>query len=782
MRGLGPRVRVLGPGPESGGQAVDVRAARRGISGRGRARDHVGRAGGHLVAPVDRRRRRKRHESHEERHRLVVAPPVGLHLSAPLPGEVPDRLCPGRPARSGVELRRPGRVARGSVPHQLGVEAHPEAQGQHVGDGPGVLQVVAVRPVAGEHAGRAALAGVLSSWVDAVAVCVDRGAPVGIGRLAARLCDLAPRSSLAVRGHLEGIEAPTGPGNARAQEPAPCPPERTAVVAPGAVVLGVVDLDAALQHVLAGEVEEHGRRRRPGEAARDAVFVTPNSAGVVELDVASGRGPDPRLEALVRAGARDRGVEVLEWLNGAPVDPRSRRLVDAVHDLRPGVPRRVVPTQVRLEEQVLVEELSAIPEHDVGGVVLDLRVAGRRGRVHDAPSPVTRGLRIRAQEQVVVLVHQPGELPHGVDPAEPCPVDELGPRDPLHHEHPVRIELGDAGVLLARDPAAVEARANAVVELCRQASVEPQAVLHDRSAHLQAEVALVSALVGGGVGRDGFPVPADHLAGGCEQARREVAPDRAVELVGARLDHRVDDAAGRVAVLRQESARLHVDLVDEVGEQVGADVVQARVAHPEAVEHVVVLGRRRTGQADATHVPQRRGSDDDRPLVVAGRRDGGQEVPGDDRTRLGIAHVHGGSHAAVSHHLRLEFHRLGSEDQVCTKGVIHLEHESGAVGGQVAHDLGHELVAPGREQREGEVAAGVRHGGLFALEAGAGRDDQCPGHRFPRRGVGGSSHQGAGGLAPRRACSREQRHARQQSPGSARPHPRPRRIRVHRSP
>src|SRR5690606_22449004 len=71
----------------------------------------------------------------------------------------------------------------------------------------------------------------------------------------------------------------------------------------------------------------------------------------------------------------------------------------------------------------------------------------------------------------------------------------------------------------------------------------------------------------------------------------------AVELVGAGLGDRVDDAAGRAAVLGHVPASFDPDLFEELDRQGRAVEPEAGVAHRQAVDVVLVLGR--GGAADA---------------------------------------------------------------------------------------------------------------------------------------------------------------------------------------
>ncbi len=90
-----------------------------------------------------------------------------------------------------------------------------------------------------------------------------------------------------------------------------------------------------------------------------------------------------------------------------------------------------------------------------------------------------------------------------------------------------------------------------------------------------------------------------------ERARSPVAPHGAVELVGARLGDRVHDAAGGAAELGEVAAGDHVDLLEELDREAGADEAEARVVHRHAVDDVLVLRRGRAGDRDAVLVARR---------------------------------------------------------------------------------------------------------------------------------------------------------------------------------
>ena len=90
---------------------------------------------------------------------------------------------------------------------------------------------------------------------------------------------------------------------------------------------------------------------------------------------------------------------------------------------------------------------------------------------------------------------------------------------------------------------------------------------------------------------------ADLLAGRLE--RRPVHEDRSVELVTARLGDDVHDAAGGAAVLGLVSARLDVDLLDEILDEGRAERAVSRIGNVDAIDDVVLLGASRSVHGDA---------------------------------------------------------------------------------------------------------------------------------------------------------------------------------------
>ena len=254
--------------------------------------------------------------------------------------------------RGGVDLL-PGRGL-----HLLGVEADAEVQREHVGDGPAVLEVVAVRPGVRRRRRDAGEVRVLHAGVHAVAVGVDRGAPVA---RPARGRARGVRVEVAVGAEeLDRVAARADRGAGRGGQAAGANRRAARVVAVIGVG-GVVDLDTALELVLAGEVEESGE----GRAARVAVVlrgvvVAEPARGVVQHPAAAGDGAvdvDEVRQVLLGAPAVGRRVQVGE---GRPALAR-------VADRRVAL-RRIEPAAVDLEEEVLVGELAGVVQGRVRGV------------------------------------------------------------------------------------------------------------------------------------------------------------------------------------------------------------------------------------------------------------------------------------------------------------------------------------------------------------------------------------------------------------------------------
>src|SRR5690606_1916802 len=85
------------------------------------------------------------------------------------------------------------------------------------------------------------------------------------------------------------------------------------------------------------------------------------------------------------------------------------------------------------------------------------------------------------------------------------------------------------------------------------------------------------------------------------------AEHRALELVRAALGDDVDDATGRATVLGVVAAGHDLDLFDEVVDDRRADRAERQVRRVDAVDVVLVLERRRTGERHARAVVLRAG-------------------------------------------------------------------------------------------------------------------------------------------------------------------------------
>src|SRR5690606_1864355 len=128
-----------------------------------------------------------------------------------------------------------------------------------------------------------------------------------------------------------------------------------------------------------------------------------------------------------------------------------------------------------------------------------------------------------------------------------------------------------------------------------------------------------------------------------ELARRVEGPNAAVELVGAGLGDRVDDAAGRPAVLRHVTTRLDPDLLEELDREGGAVETKAGVIHRQAVDIVLVLGRGGARDAGAEGVAAgARGGLGDRLERAVGGALAGRHGDRDPRGHLRVERAAGG--------------------------------------------------------------------------------------------------------------------------------------------
>src|SRR3989454_5359275 len=274
-------------------------------------------------------------------------------------------------------------------------------------------------------------------------------------------------------------------------------------------------------------------------------------------------------------------------------------------------------------------------------------------------------------------------------------------------------------------------------------------VFDERPAHREREVlhVLVDA-----VGRPA--VQLDELPRRLQAARARIPGHASLEVVGARLDDRVDDAAERLAVLGLEAAGLDLHLVEELAgdagakravvDVVGADAAEARVGDVDAVDQVGVLQSRGTadrvvavsGAEPADHT-RRHGV---RVGEGAADRDGVREVfVLDVRARRGRGHVHQRRLAADRDRLGLA--RLEGEIEIRLLAQPD-RHVIADDGGEPARRLGAHRVGGGPQERQDVAATRVGLGGA-GPELGR-RDDHGAGNA-PPRGIDDLAGDGPGG-------------------------------------
>ncbi len=448
-------------------------------------------------------------------------------------------------------------------------------------------------------------------------------------------------------------------------------------------------------------------------------------------------------------------------MGALPDDVGGGGLVDdaAVHRIGLGISLGglVVPAALRLDDEVLVEELARVTADEVVRVLLVRGHARRLGGVGEQQVGAVRRGPVERCGEAVVLVEEVGQLARQLVAVVVVVEIPARPGNLLGDGEPgVRIDERLARLVRVFLRRLVEAAGHLPVQHRGEADVEPELVLGDGAADLGAEVGGVAAVVEGVLAADGLAVAADLLAGGGEEAGGDVAEHRAVELVGARLGDHVDDAGGGAAVLGHEGAGLDVYLLHEVREDVGAEGAVGRVGHVLAVEDVAVLGRGGAVEADAVGVGLGARGDDGGGLEVAAHRDVGQELLGHDGAALGAAHVDDGGHAGLDD-LLLELHRLGDHRHVGADGLVEPDADVGAVGRLVALELHRQLVLARRELGDAVAAAPVGDGGLLALKVGAGGDHQRASHRLAGGSVGDRADDGASSLCGDQAGCEQQR-------------------------
>jgi hypothetical protein len=262
---------------------------------------------------------------------------------------------------------------------------------------------------------------------------------------------------------------------------------------------------------------------------------------------------------------------------------------------------------------------------------------------------------------------------------------------------------------------------------------EPDAVLEEEAAEVRAVIPLVLSRRQGAGERIRI-VGREDLVGA--QPRAVVASEHAArKLVAARLRDDVDDAAGRVAVLRAIAVGLDLDLLDELVVDDLALQAADDVGRVDAVDDEAVLRGRRTVDR------QRRGAAlpigailgdarvrlDDVRVVAADRKavDDSLAIGGPARRR---AHVH--DRRLARHHDLLGGRDL-QRNRDGGRGVQ--PHLDLLLRLSEARQRHHHLVGAGRKRGELEGAAGARDRDAGALQRGREDLDGRPGQAAASR-------------------------------------------------
>jgi hypothetical protein len=251
---------------------------------------------------------------------------------------------------------------------------------------------------------------------------------------------------------------------------------------------------------------------------------------------------------------------------------------------------------------------------------------------------------------------------------------------------------------------------------------------------------------------DGARLLADLRAPRGQHPRGEVAKHRAVELVGARLRHRVDHASRGAAILGQVAAADDIDLANELHAQRGAVDAKARVIHRHAIDDVLVLRRGRAVDGHPVGVAvgarsqlrQRLEGARRRPLAAGGHDgDVAQEGLADVHPRGGGADVHG---RGPGHYVDGPLERLGQQLHVDAHRVVQPHVDVRAGQGRVALAGEVQGVHPRGQLGDAVLTGLVGDHRLLSLERGRGRRHHHVHHRLPGRGVHHLAQQHRGAL------------------------------------
>ena len=276
-------------------------------------------------------------------------------------------------------------------------------------------------------------------------------------------------------------------------------------------------------------------------------------------------------------------------------------------------PRRVMPAEAGVEQGFFVVECGRVAEDDiVRPVVCDMResavcpddvpllrlIAPRVERER----PVAARERRYAENlhpQFVVGVDRVRELSDVLEAVCARVVDPLRTRDAFGDAEPVpepwlyvpcqhRVAAIGGRRVRARieRPSIQVTNLVVVARKVHDAAVKPELVVHERSAHVEADAGLVAKLE---VGRDRRTFTNGELAHAFQGARRERAEDRAVKFVRSTLGDDVQKPARAPTVLGHVPACDDIDLVDEVHAQARAADSIRGIVGAEPVDHVLVL-------------------------------------------------------------------------------------------------------------------------------------------------------------------------------------------------
>jgi hypothetical protein len=235
---------------------------------------------------------------------------------------------------------------------------------------------------------------------------------------------------------------------------------------------------------------------------------------------------------------------------------------------------------------------------------------------------------------------------------------------------------------------------------------------------------------------------AARAAGGPRRRRQVVVPpviERvAAELVRARLQDDVHQAAGHVSELGRVVVRLDADLLHRVRARLIRDQVVDRVVHVDAVEAEVVrllalAVHERPAAADVLQTVEGARIGGHR---AGGVERGGRQVPPLDRERLHLPllqrvadhRVLGLQHGTRRHHLDALFDRAHFEREVDARRLVRRERH-GRLHALEALQLRRDHVRPDRHAGDDVVAGFVRHAGVGDVRRLVGRRDREPRQR-----------------------------------------------------